>query len=100
MNPIALDANGNFIVNNSNALQTVATPYLASVQNFESETRCEEGTFSFMPLFGLDPLAWKLSQSVSDRIADLLRIGAKYLTVQSISYNTTGKTAGTYTVNA
>lgn len=58
----------------------------APVQFAKSECRCEQGTWFANSTFGRNPLFWKLSQSETDRMADLKRICEQYRTVISISY--------------
>lgn len=81
---IALDENGNFVVDANNHLKETTTP---ADQNFMSECRCMQGTYAMDPSYGLNPVVWELSQSPRDRCADLYRIGIKYTPVQSVLYN-------------
>lgn len=81
---IAIDDNGNFEVDASNHLKASTYP---AAQNFKAETRCVQGTWIPDPTFGRNTLIWTLSQSPSDRCEDLTRIGSKYLTVLSVSYD-------------
>jgi len=85
---IALDENGNFKTDSKNRLVKSARP---DVQNFESETRCMQTTWEADENFGKNILVWTLAQSITDRATDLVRIGSKYLTVLSVSYNSTTK---------
>jgi len=82
---IALDDNGNFVVDANNHLTAVAVP---AQQNFKAEVRCIQQTWIPDPTFGRNVLIWTLSQSPSDRCADLSRIGTKYMTVNSVVYDT------------
>lgn len=83
---IALDDNGNFLVDGNGHLTASTNPPL---QNFKSETRCIQQTYAIDPTYGRNVLVWTLSQSPSDRCSDLFRIGSKYLAVQSVLYDDT-----------
>ncbi len=85
---IMLDDDGNFAVDSSNHLKSATNP---AGQNFKSEVRCIQGTWTPDETFGRNALIWTLSQSVQDRCSDLTRIGNKYMTVESVSYNSTTK---------
>ncbi len=80
---IALDDQGDFVTNNAGNLTTTQ---LGPQQNFISEVRCLQTTYSVDPTFGRSYLVWTLSQSIKDRIDDLIRISKKYLTINSVSY--------------
>ena len=80
---IGLTDNGNFAIKNGR-LTTAQNPPL---QNFKSEVRCIQETYAVDRTFGRNVLVWNISQSPSDRCADLLRIGQKYMPVKSVVYN-------------
>ena len=81
--PIALTDNGNFDTRNGRLTQAQNPP----LQYYKSEVRCIQETYAVDRTFGRNVLVWNLSQSVSDRAADLLRIGEKYMPVKSVTYN-------------
>ena len=81
---IAIDDNGNFEIDSSNHLKAAKNP---PAQNLKAEVRCIQDTWTPDPTFGRNTLLWTLSQSVGDRCSDLIRIGQKYMTVNSVSYN-------------
>ncbi len=81
---IALDNNGNFVVNTAGRLTTTGTP---GVQCAKGETRCIQGSWEADPYFGRNELVWTISQSVQDRSADLNRIASKYINVVFVTYN-------------
>lgn len=85
---LALDNNGNFVVDTSNHLTATSVPL---EQNFKSEVRCIQETWVPDSTFGRNTLVWTLSQSISDRCLDLTRIGTKYMTVQSVMYDSVTK---------
>jgi len=89
---IALDDNGNFLVDGSGNLTTTS---IGPIQNAKSELRCQQGTWAADPTFGRNELIWTISQSVQDRSLDIYRIISKYVNVQDVSYDT-----GTATYNA
>jgi len=80
---IAISDSGDFVMV-SGKLSSTTKP---AQQNYKAECRCMQGTYSVDSLYGLNPLIWKLSQSINDRISDLYRIGYKYLAVNSITYS-------------
>lgn len=86
-----LTDDGDFATENGN-IAYVDGRY-ALIQNYKSDVRCEQNTFGPAPDFGRNPLVWKLSQSKKDRIADLTRIGTKYLSVKAVTENN-----GRYTI--
>lgn len=92
---IAIDENGNLIADKNGNIARVSETE-APLQNFISETRCVQGTFAYLPEFGLNPAVWYLSQSPRDRVDDLIRISKKYLTVRTIQYN---EQTRTYNIN-
>ena len=80
---IAIDEKGDFMVDeNGDLIKSTNEP----LQNYIAETRCLQTTYPFDPTFGRAYLVWTLSQAVSDRLNDLVRISKKYLTLKSISY--------------
>lgn len=85
MNAILLDDQGNLQFNTNGTLQTIDS-YHAAIQFSKSECRCTEGNYFADSSYGKSPLAWYLSQSPVDRIADLQRITAKYLQAKNIYY--------------
>lgn len=81
--PIALTDNGNFLLKDGKLTQAQNPP----LQYFKSEVRCIQETYAVDRTFGRNVLVWNLSQSPSDRCADLTRIGEKYMPVKSVTYN-------------
>lgn len=80
---IALDANGDFIVDSNGLLTQSQNP---PWQNYEAESRCLQGTYVPDETFGRNPIAWQLG-NVANKIDDLTRIGNKYVVVQSVTFN-------------
>jgi hypothetical protein len=80
---IAIDDQGDFIVDNDGNMTESTNP---PQQNFIAEVRCLQTTYIVEPTFGRNYLTWTLSQNVNDRIADLIRISKKYLTINNVSY--------------
>lgn len=93
MNPIALTPNGDFVLVDGKLSTTTNGP----LQNFISESRCLQGTYSVDQNFGRNAYVWGLSQSPNDRCADLIRIGQQYLVVQAITYLPESKSYEIYT---
>lgn len=81
---IAIDDNGNFIVDANGRLTTTSRP---ADQNFVAEVRCIQGTWPVDLTYGRNVLIWTISQSPVDRCGDLARIGSKYTVVKSVVYN-------------
>jgi hypothetical protein len=81
---IALDENGNFLVNENGTLKTTNFP---EIQNAQSECRCYQGEWEVNTLYGKNILIWTLTNSENDRCNDLYRICSRYYAVQSITYN-------------
>lgn len=79
---IAIDNNGNLVIEDGKLSNTSNLP----LQSFKAECRCVQGSYDLDSLYGRNPIVWELSKSVDDRIADLYRIGYKYLVVNSIVY--------------
>jgi hypothetical protein len=83
---IALNENGNFILNNGMLTQSQNSPW----QNFEAESRCLQGTYPPNQLFGRNPISWELGNT-GNKIDDITRIGFKYVVVQSVTFNRSTK---------
>lgn len=80
---IALDDNGNFVVNIAGHLTTTRIP---GIQNAKCEMRCIQGSWPANLFFGRNQLIWSISQSVQDRSLDINRIATKYVQVVSVTY--------------
>lgn len=81
---IALDDNGNFVVDALNHLTSTRTP---NVQCAKSELRCQQGSWFINPYFGRNQLVWTISQSTADRSLDITRIIQKYANPIAVTYN-------------
>ncbi len=85
MSFVKLTDNGDVAVNGDGTI-ALETDELAPVQFAKSECRCEQGQWFANNLFGRNPLYWKFSQSVTDRIQDITRICSQYRTVRTIYF--------------
>lgn len=83
---IAIDPNGDFVIVNGKLTEAINPPW----QNYMSEARCLQGTWSPDLTFGRNPIIWELG-NVGNRIDDLTRIGIKYVVVQSVTFDSTFK---------
>lgn len=81
---IALDDNGNFVIDAAGHLTATRTPAL---QNAKCELRCIQGSWPANLFFGRNQLIWTISQSVQDRSLDINRITSKYVQVVSVIYD-------------
>ena len=84
---IALTENGDFKVNEAGRLTQVTMSPSPEEQRFQSECRCLQGDYFADRSYGLDPLIWYLPSKPADKVSDLVRVSAKYLTARSISYD-------------
>lgn len=84
---IKLDSDGNIVVNAVTGLAEQVTGQQSLEQDAVSECRCEQGGNFADDTYGRNPLAWKLSQSSADKIADVKRIVSKYYNPYSITYD-------------
>ncbi len=81
-----LDNDGNIVVDAVTGLVEQVTDLRSLEQDAMSECRCEQGGNFADSSYGRNPLAWKLSQSSADKIADVKRIVSKYYNPYSITY--------------
>jgi hypothetical protein len=82
-----LDSDGNILVNATTGLSEQVTGLASLEQDAMSECRCEQGGNFADSDYGRNVLVWKLSQSPSDRVADIKRIVTKYYNPYSITYD-------------
>lgn len=88
---LALDDDGNILFNATTGLTLRRDGQLLLEQDARSECRCEQGTYFADAFFGRSPLAWKVSQIASDRVADVKRIVTKYYEPSSIVVGVDGR---------
>lgn len=82
-----LDSDGNILVNAATGLSEQVTGLASLQQDAMSECRCEQGGNFADNTYGRNVLVWKLSQSPTDRVADIKRIVTKYYNPYSITYD-------------
>ena len=82
---LMLDSTGNIMVSSTTGLAEQVTGKQSLEQDAMSECRCEQGGNFTDSTYGRNPLVWKLSQSDTDRVADIKRIVEKYYAPNSIS---------------
>ena len=80
-----LDSDGNIVEDTSTGLSAQVSGQASLEQDAVSECRCEQGGNFTDSTYGRNPLVWKLSQSDSDKVADVKRIVTKYYNPSSIS---------------
>lgn len=80
-----LDSNGNIVENVVTGLSEQVTGQRSLEQDAVSECRCEQGGNFADSTYGRSLFAWKVSQSDTDKVADIKRIVTKYYNPNSIS---------------
>jgi hypothetical protein len=80
-----LDSNGNIVENTITGLSAQVEDQRSLEQDAVSECRCEQGGNFADSTHGRNLYVWKLSQSDSDKVADIKRIVTKYYNPNSIS---------------
>ena len=80
-----LDTDGNIIEDTTTGLSAQVTGQMSLEQDAVSECRCEQGGNFADSAYGRSLFAWKLSQSDTDKVADIKRIVTKYYNQNSIS---------------
>ena len=82
-----LDSDGNIVIDEITGLSKQVSGLKSLEQDAMSECRCEQGGNFADSTYGRNVLVWKLSQSPSDRVADIKRIVTKYYNPYSITYD-------------
>ena len=87
---LKLNDNGEIQFDTVTGLSLQISGYQSLEQDARSECRCEQNTYFADSSYGRNPLAWKLSQLISDRIADINRIVNKYVSPKLIEVDSSG----------
>ena len=84
---LKLDTNGNIVQDALTGLSAQVSGQASLEQDAVSECRCEQGGNFADSTYGRNPYVWKLSQSDTDKVADIKRIVTKYYNPNSIACN-------------